>query len=279
MVVSGAAGFLPAYMVETMLALNDRRYQKPTQVIGLVRSLKRARERFRAYEGRTDLALVEHDISQPFRSSWPPTYIVHAASQASPKFYRADPVGTIAANAPGTEHLLRLAQRGKRSACCISAPEKFMAPRRLAFRPRKDYGPLDCLDVRSCYAESKRLGETLCVAWNAQFGSPGTIVRPFHTYGPGIRLDDGRVFADFVNDIVQRLPLVLKSDGKRHVLSAIWRTPRAGSLQCPFTRPAGAGLQHRQRSGRMQYCRIGRFACQTLSRKRLVGCPQDRRPR
>ena len=215
MVVSGAAGFLPAYMVETVLALNDRRCQKPTQVIGLVRNLKRARERLRAYEGRTDLALIEHDISRPLPDLKAADYIVHAASQASPKFYRPDPVGTIAANTAGTEHLLRLAQtrQAKRFLYFSSGEVYGPAPSRVP-TAESDYGPLDCLNVRSCYAESKRLGETLCVAWHAQFGVEATIVRPFHTYGPGMRLDDGRVFADFVNDIVQRRPLVLKSDGR-----------------------------------------------------------------
>ena len=215
MAVSGAAGFLPAYMVETVMALNDRRLQNPTQVIGLVRNLKRARERFRAYEGRADLDLLEHDIARPLPEIKAADFIVHAASQASPKFYRSDPVGTIAANTAGTEHLLRLAHaRQAKSFLYFSSGEVYgPAPPRVP-TAESDYGPLDCLNVRSCYAESKRLGETLCVAWKEQFGVPAVMVRPFHTYGPGMRLDDGRVFADFVNDIVQRRPIVLKSEGR-----------------------------------------------------------------
>ena len=56
------------------------------------------------------------------------------------------------------------------------------------------------------------MGETMCVAWAQQHGVPAKIVRPFHTYGPGMRLDNGRVFADFVADIVQGRDIVLKSD-------------------------------------------------------------------
>ncbi len=214
LVVSGAAGFLPAYMVETVLALNDRRLQEPTQVTGLVRNLKRARERFRGYEGRADLQLIEHDISRPLPELKTADFIVHAASQASPKFYGPDPVGTMAANTAGTEYLLRLAHaRQAKKYLYFSSGEVYgPAPARVP-TGEADYGPLDCLNVRSCYAESKRLGETLCVAWHAQFGVPATIVRPFHTYGPGMRLDDGRVFADFVKDIVERRPIQLKSAG------------------------------------------------------------------
>ena len=215
MVISGAAGFLPAYMVETVMALNDRRVQKPTKVIGLVRNLKRATERLHTYQGRADLELIEHDISQPMPDLKAADFVVHAASQASPKFYRADPVGTIAANMSGTEHLLRLAhtRQAKRFLYFSSGEVYGPTPARVP-TAESDYGPLDCLNVRSCYAEGKRLGETLCVAWKEQFGVPATMVRPFHTYGPGLRLDDGRVFADFVRDVVDRRPIVLKSDGR-----------------------------------------------------------------
>lgn len=67
--------------------------------------------------------------------------------------------------------------------------------------------------VRSCYAESKRVGETMCVSWYQQYGLNTSVVRPFHTYGPGMALDDGRVFADFVSDVVASRDIVLKSDG------------------------------------------------------------------
>jgi nucleoside-diphosphate-sugar epimerase len=215
LVVSGAAGFLPAYLVETVMALNELGNQKPTRVIGLVRNLKRARERLRSYEGRADLDLIEHDITRPLPELKAADYIVHAASQASPKFYRPDPVGTIAANSAGTEHLLRLAHaRQAKGFLYFSSGEVYgPAPPRVPTSER-DFGPLDCLNVRSCYAESKRLGETLCVAWKEQFAVPANIVRPFHTYGPGMRLDDGRVFADFVHDVLECRPLVLKSDGR-----------------------------------------------------------------
>jgi len=213
-VISGAAGFLPAYLVETLLAFNERNEQDATQVIGLVRNIKRARERLRGYEGRSDLLLIEHDITHPTPEIKAADYIVHAASHASPKLYRHDPVGTIAANTVGTENLLRLAHsRETRRFLYFSSSEIYGdAPIRVP-TAEGDYGPLDCLNVRSCYAESKRLGETLCVSWKEQFGVPIVIARPFHTYGPGMRLDDGRVFADFVNDVLQRRPIILKSSG------------------------------------------------------------------
>ena len=67
-----------------------------------------------------------------------------------------------------------------------------------------DYGYLDPTNLRSCYAESKRMGEAMCIAYSKQFKIHTNIVRPFHTYGPGVSLDDGRVFADFVSDVVSK---------------------------------------------------------------------------
>jgi nucleoside-diphosphate-sugar epimerase len=77
-----------------------------------------------------------------------------------------------------------------------------------------DYGYLDPTNIRSCYAEGKRMGETICVSWLHQFGIPSKIIRPFHTYGPCMALDDGRVYADFIADIVLNRNIVMKSDGK-----------------------------------------------------------------
>ncbi|MEO6629860.1 MAG: NAD-dependent epimerase/dehydratase family protein, partial [Aquihabitans sp.] len=74
-------------------------------------------------------------------------------------------------------------------------------------------GRLDPASVRACYAEGKRAGENLCVAYAHQYGIPTRIVRPFHTYGPGMALGDGRVFSDFMGDVVARRDIVVKSDG------------------------------------------------------------------
>jgi UDP-glucuronate decarboxylase len=76
-----------------------------------------------------------------------------------------------------------------------------------------DYGYLDPLNVRSCYAESKRLGETLCNAWSHQYGVETRIARIFHTYGPGIKLGDGRIFSDLIGNYLAGKPLILYGNG------------------------------------------------------------------
>lgn len=213
--IAGANGFLPAYLVETLLHLNDSWHKEPVKVIAVVRNREKALRRFSDYVGRNDLQLIVQDICQPLEIDGPIDYIIHAASQASPKYYGKDPVGTLSANILGTYNLLELA-RAKQvmSFLFFSSGEVYGEVGADQIPTREDvYGYLDPLDVRSCYAESKRMGENMCVCWHHQHGVPAKIVRPFHTYGPGLDLNDGRVFADFVSDIVHCRNIVMKSDG------------------------------------------------------------------
>lgn len=212
--VTGAAGMLASALVESLLYLNEIR-SLDIQVLGLVRSERRAEERFTHYRGRSDLRLVEHDVSEPFIPPGPVHQIFHAASHASPHFFGTDPVGTLSPNVFGTRHLLELARARGAGFVFVSSGEIYgtVSADRVPMA-ETDYGFVDPIQVRSCYAESKRMGETLCVAWAAQHGVSAKIVRPFHTYGPGLSLEDGRVFADFVANVVRGEDLVLKSDGR-----------------------------------------------------------------
>ena len=213
--ISGANGFLPAYMVETLLYLNKTKLSQPVKVIGLVRNRERAEARFAADCDTAEFQLLVQDVCTTVTLEEPVDYVIHAASQASPKYYGTDPVGTMSANVLGTHNLLGLARaKQARGFLFFSSGEVYgqVDPRQIPIT-ETTYGYVDPTDVRSCYAESKRLGETMCVCWSHQYQVPVKIVRPFHTYGPGMRLDDGRVFADFVGDIVNHRDIVIKSDG------------------------------------------------------------------
>ena len=212
--VTGASGFLPAYMVETLLFLNETR-GAGIRVIALVRNHDRAMRRFSAYGNRADLAILVQNVCEAYSGDRPVHVVIHAASQASPKYYGLDPVGTFETNVFGTRRMLELARdEGCESFLFFSSGEVYGAmDERSIPIVENQYGCLDPMDVRSCYGEGKRAGETLCTCWYSQSGIPIKVVRPFHTYGPGMRLDDGRVFADFVADVVLRRPIALKSDG------------------------------------------------------------------
>lgn len=212
--ISGANGFLPAYMVETLLHLKVKRVIDDVRVIALVRDKKRAEAKFAHHIDNPSLTFIVQDVSEPIIIKEKIDFIIHAASQASPKYYGTDPVGTLMANVYGTRNMLDLAHRNKiESMLNFSSGEvngNVQGHERLK---EDDYGYIDICNVRSCYAESKRMGETMCVSWCHQHHVPVKSVRPFHTYGPGMLLDDGRVFADFVGNIVRGEDILIHSDG------------------------------------------------------------------
>lgn len=212
--ISGANGFLPAYMVETLLHLNTTRNLN-IKVVGLVRNKEKALARFLHHKECEDLTFIVQDVCEPINYDDKLDYIIHAASQASPKFYGIDPVGTLNANTLGTHNLLKLAHRNKLKSFLYFSSSEVYGQVDNSQIPTKEnqYGYLDPTNLRSCYAEGKRMGETMCVSWFSQYKIPIKIVRPFHTYGPGMALDDGRVYADFVADILQDNNIVMGSDG------------------------------------------------------------------
>jgi UDP-glucuronate decarboxylase len=210
--ISGANGFLPAYLVETFLGL-DKAYN--TSVIALVRNREKAEKRFSHLLSNPNLKIVVQDVSVEFDLDDKIDFIIHAASQASPKYFGIDPVGTLNANVLGTINLVKLAKKNNvESFLFFSSGEVYGEVKAEQIPIKEDtFGYLNCANVRACYGESKRMGENICVSYHAQYGVPAKIVRPFHTYGPGMLLDDGRVFADLVSNIVNKQDIVLKSDG------------------------------------------------------------------
>lgn len=213
--VTGANGFLPAYMVETILYLNETKFKNRATIIALVRNIDKARRRFDFYSERNDIDFLVQDVCDPINLTEKIDFIIHAASQASPKYYGVDPVGTYRPNVIGTNNLLQLAYKNAVESFLYFSSGEVYGNVVASQIPTKedDYGYIDPTSVRSCYGESKRMGENMCISWAHQYGIPVKIIRPFHTYGPGMQLDDGRVYADFVADVINNRNIVMKGDG------------------------------------------------------------------
>jgi UDP-glucuronate decarboxylase len=212
--VSGANGFLPAYMVYSLLSASKLK-DLNISVIALVRNKERGEKRFIDFLSNPNFNIIVQDVCDPIIVPGLVHFIIHAASQASPKFYGMDPVGTLKANVTGTLNLLKLASEKKvERFLYFSSSEVYgsLPPEKIPVK-ESDFGYIDPTNVRACYAESKRMGETICVSWMHQYGIPVVMVRPFHTYGPGMDLEDGRVYADFISDMVARKDIQMKSDG------------------------------------------------------------------
>jgi len=213
--VSGGAGLLPSYFVQSLLHANTL-YNLKLKVICMSRSFQSVDKRLGYWLSDPCLKIIIHDVTHSIPDNiMPSDYVIHAASQASPKFFSIDPVGTLLTNTIGTQHLLEYAARSKSEKFMFfSSGEVYGIPLNPA-EPitETSYGYLDPMNVRSCYAESKRVGETMCVSWAKQYDLHTIVVRPFHTYGPGMELDDGRVFADFIADVVAKKDITIRGDG------------------------------------------------------------------
>jgi dTDP-glucose 4,6-dehydratase len=214
--VAGAAGFIAAYVVESLLRLNETRDLAPVTVVALVRQEEAAHRRFSPHLGREDLKFLYQDVCAPVVLNGRVHFIVHAASAATPRAFGKDPLGTFAANVHGTHALLeRAARDAVEGFLFLSSGEVYGLGNDQVIPTHEDaFGYLDPALVRSCYGEGKRAGETLCACYAAQRGVPATMARIFHTYGPGMPLGDGRAYTDFVADVLAGRDLVMRSDGQ-----------------------------------------------------------------
>lgn len=212
--ITGANGLIASYVLETLLYLNDSTGAR-IETIALVRDKDKAMRRLGHLSRRSDLAFVVQDVRDAYGGPKAVDFIFHAAGQASPKFYGSDPVGTFEVNVVGTRQMLQLAHDARSEGFLfLSSGEVYGKVEDPSVAVTEtSFGLLDPLLLRSCYAEGKRAGETLCACWCSQFGTPANIVRLGHTYGPRMDLYDGRVFADFVADVVAGRDIIMKSDG------------------------------------------------------------------
>lgn len=140
--------------------------------------------------------------------------IYHLASLASPVFYQKNPVETALSNSVGTYNLLVEAQKHKSRILFASTSEVYGNP--LKHPQSEDYwGNVNPIGPRSCYDESKRLGETLIMDFHREYGVETRIARIFNTYGPNMSLNDGRVVSNFIVQALKGEPLTIFGDGKQ----------------------------------------------------------------
>jgi dTDP-glucose 4,6-dehydratase/UDP-glucuronate decarboxylase len=158
---------------------------------------------------------MDADVSKPLEVNRDVDYIIHAASIASPTFYRKHPIKTIETNVLGLKNLLDIAiRKNTRSFLNLSSSEIYGDPEKTHIPTSEEYnGNVSCTGPRACYDESKRLGETLCVNYYREYGVPVKVVRPFNVYGPGLKLNDRRVIPDFFNDAINKHKIEILSDG------------------------------------------------------------------
>ena len=219
LLITGGAGFLGYYLTHAVAAWNAEASKEDRIAVTVSDNFMRGTPDWLAeMEGADGVELLKWDVTQPIpaklrdaRLDW----VIHAASIASPTFYRAKPIETIDANIGGLRQLLDLAVKQvpqPRGILFYSSSEVYGDPE-VVPTPEDYRGNVSCTGPRACYDEAKRFGETLCVVFAKHHGLPVKIARPFNNYGPGLKLDDRRVVSDFARDILAGNDIVMLSDG------------------------------------------------------------------
>jgi UDP-glucuronate decarboxylase len=220
--ITGAAGFLGHYLVQSVLHWNRTLgSDAPIRLIASDNYIRGVPEWLTALSDDPSLTLLRHDITDPLPDDLGQLdYIIHAASIASPIYYRKYPIETMDANVNGLRLLLERCLRQQENGHPISG-FLFFSTSEIYGDPSPDQiptpetyrGNVSCTGPRACYDESKRYGETLCVNFARQYSLPVASARPFNNYGPGLKITDRRVLPDFARDLFAGKDLVLLSDG------------------------------------------------------------------
>ena len=212
LLITGGAGFLGNYFIGVLDFLNKNVLKKPCKVISVDNFITGIK--YNVEEG-PNFKAITHDIKYPIKIDEDIDYIIHAAGIASPKFYRKYIIETIDVGVLGTKNMLELAKEKKvKSMLFFSSSEVYGDPDPQFIPTPETYnGNVSCTGPRSNYDESKRLGETLCVAYHQVHKVPVKFVRPFNIFGPGMRLDDYRVIPNFVSYAFQNKPIPVYGAG------------------------------------------------------------------
>ena len=218
--LTGGGGFLGYELAHVLAEVGSHDGRTPLHLTIYDNFLRGKPNWLTDLENRPNVQLVEHDITLPIPAKCPEfSYIIHAASVASPSYYRRYPVETIDANVTGLRQILNYMQMRQpispvEGMLFFSSSEIYGDPSADAIPTPETYrGLVSCTGPRACYDESKRLGETLCVTFAKQYGCRIVVARPFNNYGPGMDINDRRLFPDLVRDILNDRDLVLLSDG------------------------------------------------------------------
>ena len=206
-VVTGAAGFLGSHLCDRFLA-------EGWEVLGLDNFITGRKENLAHLLGNRNFSFVEADISEPLNIAGDAAYVLHLASPASPPDYLRHPIETMRAGSVGTQNALELARTKGGKFLLASTSECYGDPE-VSPQPEEYWGRVNSVGPRSVYDEAKRFAEALTMGYHRHYGLDTRIVRIFNTYGPRMRLNDGRALPNFVFQALSGKPITVYGDGKQ----------------------------------------------------------------
>src|SRR5213594_861926 len=207
LLVTGAAGFLGSHLCDRLLALGHT-------VVGMDNLITGAPANLAHLEHHRGLQFVRHDVSTFIDVRGPLDGILHFASPASPIDYLELPIQTLKVGALGTHNALGLAKAKGARFFLASTSEVYGDPQ-VHPQPESYWGHVNPIGPRGVYDEAKRFAEAMTMAYHRHHGVDTRIVRIFNTYGPRMRVSDGRVVSNFIVQALQGESLTVYGDGSQ----------------------------------------------------------------
>jgi dTDP-glucose 4,6-dehydratase len=205
--VAGGAGFLGSHLCDRLLADGH-------QVTALDNLVTGSLDNLRHLQGRSDFGFIRQDVTKPFRIEGPVDFILDLASPASPVDFARIPLEILLVGSYGVRNLLELSREKGAGFLLASTSEVYGDP--LVHPQGEDYwGNVNPVGLRSVYDESKRYAEALTMAYHRFHQVDTRIIRIFNTYGPRMRLDDGRVVPTLIDQALRGKPLTVFGDGSQ----------------------------------------------------------------
>jgi dTDP-glucose 4,6-dehydratase len=239
-VITGGAGFLGSH-------LSDRCLREGHEVVAVDNLVTGSPDNI-AHISSPKFSFRKQNISEGIFVDGPVDFVLHFASPASPVDYLELPIQTLKVGALGTHNALGLARAKGAGLLLASTSEIYGDP--IVHPQTEDYwGNVNSIGPRGCYDEAKRFAEAIVMAYHRQHDIPTRIVRIFNTYGPRMRLNDGRIVPNFIKQALLGEPLTVYGDGSQTRSFLLLRRPGGRHLPADAV-GRGVACQHRQ-SGRV----------------------------
>ena len=235
-VITGGAGFIGSHLCERFLKEGHEVVCVDSLITGSPANIEQLK-------GNGRFTYIQHDISKPLKLDGAVDNVLHFASPASPVDYLRHPIPTLKVGSLGTHNALGLAKAKDARFLLASTSEVYGDPD--VHPQREDYwGHVNPIGPRGCYDEAKRFAEAITMAYHRYHGVKTRIVRIFNTYGPRMRLNDGRVLPAFMGQVLRGEPLTVYGKGDQtrsfcyvtDLVDGIYRL-----LHCNFSEPVNIG--------------------------------------
>ena len=205
--VTGGSGFLGSHLCEFLLGQGH-------EVIAMDNLLTGRADNVAHLIGQPGFTFLAYDVTNFIHVTGPLDYILHFASPASPKDYLQYSIHTMKVGAFGTYRCLGLARAKQAKFFLASTSESYGDPL-VHPQPENYWGNVNPIGVRGVYDEAKRFAEAMTMAYHREVGIDTRIVRIFNTYGPRMRLDDGRAIPNFISQALEGHEITIYGDGKQ----------------------------------------------------------------